>query len=404
MAIPPKHCDIAVVGAGIVGLAVARELALRHPGASVAVIEREDQIAAHQTGSSSGVIHAGIYYRPGSLKARLCVEGSSRLFAYCAERGVPVRRDGKLIVATRSEQIEELDELERRGRQNGVEGLRRVATDEIAAIEPHATGLTALHSPATGTVDFRRVTAALAQDLRVVGGSVTLACAVLAIRESGSGVMIDHPNGTTKARLLVSCAGAWADRIAVAAGAPPDPRIVPFRGAYLRLQGERADLIRSSIYSVPNPGLPFLGAHLTRGIDGTVLLGPTALIAGARDACRLRRLHPRDMLDTAVWPGTWRFLAANWRAGWTEIRHALSPSALVREAAEIVPGLRRSDFVPGPVGIRAQAMGRDGSLVDEFVFTKTERCLHVRNAPSPAATSALALADLIADEVPTGVG
>lgn len=396
---PPAECDVVVVGAGIVGLATARELSLRHDGLRVAVLEREAEPGTHQTGRSSGVVHAGVYYAPGSLKARLCVEGARELYAYCEERGIPFTRGGKLIVATRPEEIPRLDELECRGVANEVAGLRRVGADEIAAIEPHAVGLEALHSPATGTVDFRRVAASYATDLTVRGGIVTVSCDVRSVSESGGAVVVRHALGTTHARALVSCAGAWSDRLAVASGAPNDPRIVPFRGGYLLLKPERAHLVRSNVYPVPDPDLPFLGAHLTRGHDGRVLLGPTALMVGARDAYRAGRVRPADLAQTLSWPGTWRMAAKHWRAGLSELRHAFNPGALVREAQRFLPELTREDFVPGPSGIRAQALARDGSLVDDFVLSKLGRCVHVRNAPSPAATSSLAIARLIADEV-----
>jgi (S)-2-hydroxyglutarate dehydrogenase len=396
---PPGEADVVVVGAGILGLATARELSLRHDGVRVAVLERERQLGTHQTGRSSGVIHAGIYYAPGSLKARLCVEGARELYEYCAERGIPAERGGKLIIATRPEELPRLDELERRGVANEVSGLARIPEDRIKDIEPHARGIEALHSPATGTVDFRVVAAAYADDVIANGGSVTTTCEVRAIREGEDGVEVVHAQGKTKARALVSCAGAWSDRLAVASGAPADPRIVPFRGGYLRLRPERSSLVRSNIYPVPDPGLPFLGAHLTRGYDGEVLLGPTALMVGALDAYRVGHVSATDMWQTLSWPGTWRMARTHWRAGLRELRHALRPSALVREAQRIVPELQRADFVPGPSGIRAQALARDGSLVDDFVLSRTERCVHVRNAPSPAATSSLAIARLIADEV-----
>lgn len=396
---PPASCDVVVVGAGIVGLAVARELAIRHDGARIAVLEKEPQVASHQTGHSSGVIHAGVYYPPGSLKARLCVDGARELYAYCAERGIAARRCGKLIVATRPGELARLDELERRGHANSVEGLRRLGPDEISAVEPHAVGLAALHSPATGVVDFGAVAASYARELRERQGTVSTGCEVGAIREDEAGVAVEHARGATRAKALVSCAGAWADRLAVAAGAPAEPRIVPFRGAYLRLRDERAHLVRANIYPVPDPGLPFLGAHLTRGPDGSVLLGPTALMAGARDAYELRRVRLIDARETLAWPGTWRLMARHWRVGARELWRAALPGALVAEAARFVPELRRSDFVAGPAGVRAQALARNGTLVDDFVLSRTGRCVHVRNAPSPAATASLALGRLIAGEL-----
>jgi len=395
---PPPSCDLVVVGGGILGLAVARELLARRPGAELCLLEREPELGAHQTGHTSGVIHAGIYYEPGSLKARLCVEGARELYAYCEQRGIETRRDGKLIVATEESELSRLDELERRGRANQVPGLRRVGAEEIEGIEPHATGIAALHSPATGVVDFREVAHAYAEDVRAAGGAVVTGCGVRALRPGNGGVEVEHDAGTTRASFVVTCAGAWSDRLAVAAGAPPEPRIVPFRGAYLRLRPERRELVRASIYPVPDPELPFLGAHLTRTIDGEILLGPSALMVGARDAYRLGRLRTRDLASTLAWPGTWRLAGRFWRTGAVELRRAASKRSYVNEARRFVPELSVRDVVGGPSGIRAQALDRDGRLVDDFVVHRTERALHVRNAPSPAATSSLALARLIADE------
>ena len=399
MAEPPRTSDYVVIGGGIVGLAVARELLARHPGASLCLLEREGRLAAHQTSHSSGVIHSGIYYPPGSLKARLCVEGARRLYAYCSERGIEARRDGKLIIAAEESELPRLDELERRGRANGVPGLRRIGPTEIAELEPHAHGIAALHSPATGVVDFRRVAAALAEDVEGAGGTVVTACGVRALTPGAEALTVEHARGTTQAGLAVSCAGAWSDVLAVSAGAPSEPRIVPFRGAYLRLRPERRGLVRASIYPVPDPELPFLGGHLTKGIDGEVRIGPSALMVGARDAYRPTRIRPRDLAANLTWPGTWRLASRFWRTGLTELRHAVSHRAFVADLRRFVPELEAADLLPGPSGVRAQALGRDGRLVDDFLVHRTERTLHVRNAPSPAATSSLALADLIVDQI-----
>ena len=395
---PPRECDVVVVGAGILGLASARELALRHDGIRIAVLEREGSIAAHQTGRTSGVIHAGIYYRPGSLKARLCVAGARELYEYCEERGIHAERSGKLIVATDETELDPLAELERRGHENEVPGLRRIETAEIREIEPHATGVAALHSPATGVVDFAEVAASFGRDLAASGGSVATGSPVGALEPAGNAISVRHPRGATRARAVVTCAGAWSDRLAVACGAPAEPRIVPFRGAYLRLRPERRDLVRANIYPVPDPDLPFLGMHLTRGIDGEVLLGPSALMVGARDAYRLTRVRPRDLAEALSWPGSWKLAARFRRTAWREARNAASRRSFVEDLRRFVPELQVSDVLPGPAGIRAQALARDGSLVDDFVIHRTERAVHVRNAPSPAATSSLALACLIADE------
>ncbi len=397
---PPDRCDLAVVGGGIVGLAVARELRRRHPGRSVVVLEREAAIGAHQTGHNSGVLHAGIYYQPGSLKARLCVDGMRELTAFCEARGIPLERCGKVIVAVDSSELGRLDELERRGRANGVDGLRRLDAAGIRALEPAAVGVAGLHSPATGIVDFGAVARAFAEDV----GSVFVGCGVTAVQPRERTIVLRHARGHLEAGHAVFCAGAWSDRLAVLAGAPADPRIVPFRGAYLRLVPERRELVRSLIYPVPDPSLPFLGVHLTRTIDGEVLIGPTALLAPGRDAYRLSRVRPRDVADTLRWPGSWRMLRRWWRTGAIELRHAASRAAFVDAAARYVPGLTVDDVEPAFAGVRAQALSRDGRLVDDFVFSRTARALHVRNAPSPGATSSLAIARYVADEVDAMVG
>ena len=396
---PPRECDIAIVGGGIVGLAVARELLARNPGASLCVLEREDRLARHQTSHSSGVIHAGIYYKPGSLKAQLCVEGARELYAYCDEREIDYELSGKLIVAADEGELERLAELELRGRANEVPGLRRLSAAEIGEVEPAARGAAALHSPRTGIVDFGAVAESYAADLRRAGGTVHVGATVAGAVENGSRIAVRHSQGTTVASGAVFCAGLWSDRLAVACGAPKSPRIVPFRGGYLALPREAAGLIRGNVYPVPNPDLPFLGAHLTPTIDGRVLIGPSALLAPARDAYRLSTVRGRDVVQTLAWPGTWRMAARNWRAGLVEMHHASSRRAFAAEAARLVPALRDVAVEPGPAGVRAQAIDRDGTLVDDFVVHRTERAIHVRNAPSPAATSSLAIARLIADEL-----
>jgi (S)-2-hydroxyglutarate dehydrogenase len=395
---PPERCDLAVVGGGIVGLAVAREMLARNPQASVCVLEREPEIGTHQTGHNSGVIHAGVYYVPGSLKARLCVEGAREMYDYCEARAIPVERCGKVIVATDASELARLDELERRGSANGVPGLRRIDAAGIEELEPHARGIAGLHSPGTGIADFPAVARAYAEDIREAGGSLTTSCEVQGVAQAGRTLRLTHSQGATEAGNALFCAGAWADRLAVAAGADPDPRIVPFRGAYLRLAPAKRHLVRSLIYPVPDPSLPFLGVHLTKHIDGDVLIGPTALMAAARDAYRLTKFRRQDVLDTLRWPGTWKMLAKWWSTGVTELRHAALRSAFVRAASRYVPELEVGDVEPAFAGVRAQALARDGRLVDDFVFSHTERALHVRNAPSPAATSSLAIARHIADE------
>jgi (S)-2-hydroxyglutarate dehydrogenase len=377
--------DLAIVGAGIIGLATARELLARRPGLRVAVVDRAGEVGTGQTGHNSGVIHAGIYYKPGSLKAKLCVEGAARMYAFCEERGIAVERCGKVIVALDESELDRLDELERRGQANGVPGLRRLRAEEITELEPHCTGIAGLHSPNTGIVDFAAVARALADDVRQAGGEILLGRTVTGATRDDGGVRLD--GAEVAAGHAVFCAGGQASRLAVAAGAPEDPRIVPFRGQYLSLRPQARDLVRGLIYPVPDPDLPFLGVHLTRHITGDVLLGPSAMLVGG-----LR------------WPGTWRVVRRFWRTGAQELRMAASKRAFVAACARYVPELSVADVEGGPAGVRAQAVGRDGALVDDFIFSEAAGTLHVRNAPSPAATSSLAIADLIADRVEAAFG
>jgi 2-hydroxyglutarate dehydrogenase len=395
-----ERADIVIVGAGILGLAVARELLLRRPGVRLIVLERAGSVGADQSAHNSGVIHAGVYYLPGSLKARLCVEGAARMYEYCDAHGIEARRVGKLIIATEPHELPGLEEIERRARANGVAGITRLDGDGIRQLEPHAAGLAGVHSPGTGIVDFREVCEQLSADVREAGGELRLGWEVASVREHDRAVRLLGVSGdAVEGSAAVFCAGLWADRLAVSAGASPDPRIVPFRGAYLRLRPERRELVRGLIYPVPDPALPFLGVHLTRRIDGEVLVGPSALLVGSRDAYRLMRVGPRDLRDTLFWPGTWRMVARWWRTGLREIRMASSRRAFAAEASRYVPALRAEDLLPAFAGVRAQAVGRNGALVDDFVVSRTARTVHVRNAPSPAATSCLALAARIVDEV-----
>ena len=390
--------DTIIVGAGILGLAVAREILRRRPGSRVLVVEREDAPARHQTGHNSGVIHAGVYYAPGSLKARLCVDGATRMYDYCARRAIPVERIGKLIVALDDRELPALAEIERRANANGTEGIRRLDGAGLRELEPHATGVAALHSPNTGIVDFGAVSAALAQDVRAAGGELRTGWQVVDVAAGARTIRLRAADGDgAEGARAIFCAGLWADRLAVLAGADADPRIVPFRGGYMRLTPARRPLVRGLIYPVPDPRLPFLGVHFTRRIDGEVLLGPSALLVGARDGYRIGAVRARDVRDTLAWPGTWRMMARWWRTGAAELRRAVSRAALAAEAARYVPGIVREDLLPAPGGVRAQAVARDGSLVDDFLLSTTPRAIHVRNAPSPAATSSLALAARIAD-------
>jgi (S)-2-hydroxyglutarate dehydrogenase len=400
-----EACDSVVVGAGILGLAVAREMLVRRPAARVIIVEQAERVAAHQTSHNSGVIHAGVYYAPGSLKARLCVDGASRLYDYCEQHGIAVQRIGKLIIALDEREARALDDLEQRARANGVPGIRRLAAEEIRDIEPHATGVAALHSPNTGIVDFRAVCERLADDVQEAGGELRLGWQVDDVQANGRGIRLLASDGdAVEASRAVFCAGLWSDRLAVRAGASSDPRIVPFRGGYLRLRPERRELVRGLIYPVPDPTLPFLGVHLTPQVDGEVLVGPSALLVASRVAYRLATVRAADVRDTLTWPGSWRMAARWWRTGLHEMHLAASRRAFATEAARYVPGLRAHDMTPAFGGVRAQAVRRDGQLVDDFVISRTPRAVHVRNAPSPAATSSLALAARIVDTADEQLG
>ena len=401
---PPPRCDLVVVGGGILGLATARVLQRRHPSSSLCVLEREPAVAAHQTSHNSGVLHAGIYYEPGSLKARLCREGLAAMYRFCEEREIAHERCGKVVVAVDRSELGRLSELERRGRANGVQGLRLLDADGIGELEPGATGVAGLHSPETGIADFAAVAAALAGAIREAGGQVSCDSKVTAVEPAARSLRLRVGEGAVEAGNAVFCAGAWADRLAVAAGASADPRIVPFRGSYLRLKPHRRGIVRSLVYPVPEPTLPFLGVHFTRSTSGEVLVGPTALMAPARDAYRLGRIRPLDLAATLGWPGTWRMARRWWRAGATELRHAASRRSLVGEARRLVPDLQAEDLEPAFAGVRAQALSRRGVLLDDFSFSSTHRALHVRNAPSPGATSAFAIARHVADEADRAFG
>ena len=404
--------DVAVVGAGIVGLAVAREIVARRPAAKVIVIDKANTVAQHQTSHNSGVIHAGVYYAPGSLKAQLCVEGAKLMYEFCEQHAIRFERCGKLIVAVTGDELPRLADLEARARANGVPGLRRVSAAEIAEIEPECRGIAALHSPATGIVDFAAVARAIEAELRAHGVAFALGCEVTGIRrETRPATVLVHSGGSIRADSAIACAGLWSDRLAVAAGAPADPRIVPFRGAYLRLADGQGPVVRGMIYPVPDPALPFLGVHITRHIDGGVLLGPTALLVAARDgygppAPRSGlRSALRDAGETLSWPGTWAIARTFWRTGLIELAMASNRRLFVKKCAQYVPAIAGMRLEREAArGVRAQAVDRAGRLVDDFAISQTPGITHVRNAPSPAATSSLALAARIVDRFEAASG
>lgn len=388
---------IGVVGAGIVGLAVARRLTEDAPDATVTVLEKEDGIAQHQTGRNSGVVHAGIYYAPGSLKATLCRRGVGLLRAYCDERGIPIEDCGKLVVALDATELDRLRELERRAAANGVPGVRWLERDELREIEPHASGVAGLHSPTTAITDYRAVAAAFADDVRAAGGSVVCGAAVRRITPGQASVRVQTEEDTFDLDLLILCAGLQSDRVARLAGDHPDPAIVPFRGEYYRLRPEREHLVRGLLYPVPDPAYPFLGVHFTRRVNGGVDVGPNAVLALAREGYRRRDVRLGDLRATLGSRGFRALARKHWRMGAHELRGSLSKRAFAAEARRYVPDVSPDDLVPATAGVRAQAIDPDGSLVDDFRIHRLGRVVAVRNAPSPGATSSMAIAEHIAE-------
>ena len=385
--------DVAIVGGGIVGLATALRLLDSRPDVRLGVLEQEAELATHQSGHNSGVVHAGLYYAPGSLKARLCLEGKAALEAYCAEKSIDLDPVGKLVVAVSEAELPRLDALHERAAANGVPGLERVGPERIRELEPHAAGIRGLWSPSTGIVDFRRVALAYADDVRAAGGTIWTGRRVTGIDELTDGLVVRTTRGDVTAGAVIACAGLWADRVAALTGdAGADaPRIVPFRGDYYTLTPDARSLVRGLLYPVPDPRFPFLGVHFTRRIDGEVWAGPNAVLAFRRTGYRRRDVSLRDLGGTLAYPGFRRLARKYLRTGLAEMWRDWSKSAFVRELQRYVPELRSEQLVFGPSGVRAQALARDGSLVDDFDLAGSGRILHVRNAPSPAATASLAI-------------
>jgi L-2-hydroxyglutarate oxidase len=390
------NVDAVVIGGGIVGLATALALFEARPGASIVVLEKERALGTHQTGRNSGVIHAGPYYKPGTLKATTCVRGRILLERFCEAHGVHFERCGKIIVATREDEIPRLDELERRGLANGLAGVRRMTTGELREREPHAAGIAALLVPETGIVDYSEVLRAYAAEVGRRGGEVRTGARVVGIKKSADGVVAESTAGDVEARVLVACAGLDSDRVARLAGVETDMAIVPFRGEYWMLAPERAHLVSHLIYPVPDPTFPFLGVHFTRRIGGGIEAGPNAVLALKREGYTRSSFDIRDAWDIARFPGFWRMARTHWRNGLREQVRSLSRGAFARACAALVPEVRAEDLAPGGVGVRAQALARDGKLVDDFAIVECERMVHTLNAPSPAATASLAIGENIA--------
>ncbi|MET9805418.1 L-2-hydroxyglutarate oxidase [Streptomyces halstedii] len=395
---------IGIVGAGIVGLATGREIALRRPGTRVVVFEKEQRVAVHQTGHNSGVVHAGIYYAPGSLKAELCVRGVSLLRAYCQERRLPYQEIGKLVVAVREDELGRMEDLYQRARNNHVPDLRRISKDEIREIEPNAGGIAALHSPRTAITDYPAVARRFAEDIVAHGGEVRLGFPVSALTDVPGGIEVGSGEERVRVDRLILCAGLQSDSVARLARDRGDPRIVPFRGEYMLLRPDRTDLVRGLVYPVPDPRYPFLGVHFTPRVDGSVEVGPNAVLALAKEGYRLSDVSVRDLARLAAYPGVWKMAAQHWRTGIREYRGSLSVAAFMSRAGDYVPGVGTDDVVRGGAGVRAQALDPDGSLVDDFRIHRVGRVTAVRNAPSPAATASMAIAEHIREAVFANAG
>jgi L-2-hydroxyglutarate oxidase len=392
----PSRDQAVVIGGGIVGLATA--IAMAERGYPPIVLEAETSLAMHQTGHNSGVIHSGLYYKPGSLKARTCLAGRDDMYRFCAEEGVPHRRCGKLVVAVREEELPRLATLEERGRANGVT-VRRLGPQEIREREPEVLGIAGLWVEETGVVNYSMVTAAMAQRLLRLGGEVRVNHRVLAIRQEFTEQILETAGGVVRAKLLINCAGLQCDRVARMAGVDPGVRIVPFRGEYYTLRPDRANLVRGLIYPVPDPALPFLGVHFTRGIDDVVEAGPNAVLAFKREGYRWGDVSLRDVGDWAAFPGFWRMARMQWRNGMAEMRRSLSRQRFLESLQAIIPNLGDDDIERGGSGVRAQAVGRDGRLIDDFYIQTGPATIHVLNAPSPAATASLAIGREVADRI-----
>ena len=393
--------DIVVVGGGIVGLATARDLLERRPGLRLAILEKEPDIGQHQTGHNSGVIHAGVYYAPGSLKAKLCAEGRQKAYEYCEEKGIRYDKCGKLIVAIDESELPRLEELYRRATANGVPGIEMVGPERIRELEPHAAGIKGLWSPETGIVNWLEVAHAYADDVRQAGGEILTSHEIAGIRRKDGWVLLKTVfDEVIPTRHLVTCAGLQSDRVASMSGAPKNPQIVPFRGDYYVLKPEKRYLTRGMIYPVPDPEFPFLGVHFTKRVDGDVWLGPNAVLAFGREGYGRLDVNPVDLLDTLAFPGMWKLAAKYWKMGSSEMIRDFSKSLFIETCKRYVPEVTEDDVLPDvmPSGVRAQALESDGKLVDDFIIQKSDQIIHVRNAPSPAATSSMAIGRIIADE------
>ena len=393
------RCDVAIVGGGIVGLATALHFLQSRPDQTVVVLEKESDVALHQTGRNSGVIHSGLYYKPGSLKAALCLDGYRRLLDFCSEFDIPHEICGKVVIATNEQQLAQLNELERRGTSNGLRDLRRLSKSELREREPYCAGIAALEVPQTGIVDYSSVSRAMQSSITRLGGRVLHHHQVTDMLEVEDNVRISTTHGDFCARFAVTCGGLHSDRLARQTIVDIDLRILPFRGEYFMLRESAIPLVRHLIYPVPNPAFPFLGVHFTRMIDGSVECGPNAVLAFAREGYDKLTVSPRDILETLTWPGFRRVATRYWRTGLGEYHRSFSKTAFARALQALIPSVTAEDLIPAPSGVRAQACDRHGNLLDDFAIRESARVVHVCNAPSPAATASLAIGNYVAERI-----
>ena len=396
--------DVVIVGGGIVGLAVALEITKRFPRLRLLLLEKEARVGQHQSGHNSGVIHSGVYYKPGSQKARLCVEGARAMIEFCRAHDIPHQVCGKVIVATYPEEFPRLEELRRRGEENGLTGLQLIGPEQLREIEPHASGLRALVVPSTGITDYAAVCEKYAELIHAQGGTILTSTTVTGLRNLTSEVVVETSGASFSTTYLINCAGLFSDRIAGMAGGKPDIIIVPFRGEYYDLIPQRSSLVRALIYPVPDPQFPFLGVHFTRRVSGTVDAGPNAVLAFRREGYERTDFSLRDLASSLAFPGFWRMAAQHWRSGLDEFHRSFSKPAFVRALQRLLPELRAEDLIPGGSGVRAQALRRDGTLVDDFQFVPSGKMLHVLNVPSPAATASLVIGRTIVNTAADGLG
>jgi L-2-hydroxyglutarate oxidase len=388
--------DLPIIGGGILGLATALKITAAYPRLSLLLLEKEPELARHQTGNNSGVIHSGLYYRSGSLKALTCVAGRKELIQFCDDNAVPYEICGKVVVATTREELPRLEELHRRGEANGLQGLELIGTERLKELEPHATGIKGLHVPETGIIDYKKVAAAYASKIRDSGGDIRLSQKVVGILDRPDEIVLQTSGGDYRTKHLINCCGLQSDLIAQMTrganlGGGPEHRIIPFRGEYYKIAPERQFLVKNLIYPVPDPTFPFLGVHFTRMAKGGVEAGPNAVLAYAREGYRHSQVNLKDLWQTVSFRGFWAMTGKYWQTGFGELYRSLSKAAFVRALQKLVPEIRQSDLIPGGAGVRAQAVSANGALVDDFVIKEGRNAIHVLNAPSPGATASLAI-------------